>query len=146
VDGRVLSQTVLNQFEAGRYYKWSVQGSVRFQFQSRSGALLLCGVFVDPLHVRAPSVSIFSPQSGATVNAPSRLSTRLLFADPDNLIERTEFYVDNQLFTEFPYRADYTDLPRVLYGSHWLSAAIVDRYGVRRWSAPILLNGQPPQP
>jgi glucose/arabinose dehydrogenase len=143
--GRVLSVKVIELFEAGRYYQWSIQGNVRFEIIGRTLGTLINAVFFDQLAAPPPSVSIVSPNSGASFPVPSRVTAQIGAAGPANSIQRTELYLDNILLADYAGLRESADLPRVLEGNHWLSVAGVDRYGRRAWSSPVLLSGEVPE-
>jgi hypothetical protein len=43
---------------------------------------------------------------------------------------------------EFPFRTETPELPEVLDGDHWLTAATVNQQGMRTWSSPVLITGR----
>ncbi|MDP3882332.1 MAG: Ig-like domain-containing protein [Nanoarchaeota archaeon] len=93
----------------------------------------------------APSVSVTSPSSGSTFNAPASVSITATASDSDGTISQVEFYEGTNLLgtdTSSPYAFSWNN---VAAGSYTLTAKATDNLGGQTTSAgiPITINSAP---
>ena len=84
-----------------------------------------------------PAVSITSPASGATFNAPASVTINASASDTDGTITRVEFYAGTNLLgtdTTAPYSFDWNN---IVAGNYTLTAKATDNSGAITVSAPV---------
>jgi regulation of enolase protein 1 (concanavalin A-like superfamily) len=92
-----------------------------------------------------PTVSITAPTSGATFNFGINLTIAATASDPENRLERVDFFSGATLLgTDLtsPFSIVWNSVPA---GSYTLTAVAVDRDGGQRTSAPVSITVRPNQ-
>jgi hypothetical protein len=88
----------------------------------------------------APSVSLTSPSSDTTFNAPATIGVTASASDSDGTIASVKFYAGSTLIgsdTSSPYSATWSNVPA---GSYTLTAVAVDDDGASRTSLPVSIG------
>ena len=91
---------------------------------------------------RAPTVSLTSPTSGDTFNAPANITITATASDLDGTIAKVEFYEGTAKLgeaTQAPYSVTWTDGAA---GSHTLAAKAYDNQGATAQSSPVAITIQ----
>lgn len=118
---------------------------LRAEALDADGALWSSDLFTfDVLPTEAPEVSILSPVDGSRFLPGTNLPIQVLAADPDGLISRVDFFLnDNQVASVMvpPFRTEI-QLPSI--GTYVLEARARDDQGVERFSDEIILEAGPP--
>lgn len=83
-----------------------------------------------PTPNQAPTVSLTSPSSGASYNAPANITISANASDSDGTVSKVQFYSNNQLIgtdTTSPYSIAWNN---VAAGSYSLQAVVTDNGGI----------------
>ncbi len=94
----------------------------------------------------APTVSLTSPQAGATFTAPAAITLSATAADTDGRVAKVEFFAGSTLVgtsTASPYTLNWTSVPA---GSYTLTARATDDDGAMTTSAPVAVTVGPAAP
>ena len=95
-----------------------------------------------------PTVTLTSPQSGASLSSQTPITLTATASDPDGTIAKVEFYDDSNKIgeaTSAPYSATWSNAPS---GSYLLTALAYDDSGaaVRSVGATVTVTGTGPSP
>jgi ribosomal protein S7 len=114
-------------------YNWSNVAAGSYSITAKAYDNLNASTNSQPVKVtvnavvnKAPTVSITSPASGATYNAPASISINASASDPDGSISKVEFYNGSQLLgisTAAPYSFNWSN---VAAGSYSITAKAYD--------------------
>ena len=98
-----------------------------------------------PAPNQAPTVSIKSPASGATYNAPAAVTISATASDADGTVSQVQFYSNNQLIgtdTTSPYSITWNN---VAAGTYSVQAVVTDNGGISVGSSVVSIRvNQPP--
>jgi subtilisin family serine protease/PKD repeat protein len=98
-----------------------------------------------PAPNQAPTVSITSPASGATYNAPAAVTISATASDADGTVSQVQFYSNNQLIgtdTTSPYSITWNN---VAAGTYSVQAVVTDNGGISVGSSVVSIRvNQPP--
>jgi hypothetical protein len=93
-----------------------------------------------------PTVTITSPASGTTLNAPATINVAANAADPDGNVVQVDFYSGDTLIgsdTTAPFEVSWSGVPA---GSYSLTASATDNLGATSTSAPVSVQVVSPPP
>ncbi|WP_162250466.1 MULTISPECIES: colicin D domain-containing protein [unclassified Lysobacter] len=124
---------------------WINAGGVRFHL--KSGALTLDTIdVVGQLAANvAPSVQLTAPVGGQVFPSAGAVSLKATASDPDNGVQRVEFYVDGVKVGEdssAPYTANWSSTA----GGHSLTAVAIDPLNAQTTSAAVGISVSSPPP
>jgi plastocyanin len=103
-------------------------------------------IIVEAAANAAPTVSISSPNSGASFTAPGPVTVEATAADTDGTIAKVEFFAGTTLLgtdTASPFQVTVTNFTA---GSYSLTAKATDNAGGTTTSAAVAITVNPPAP
>jgi hypothetical protein len=109
--------------------------AVAYDTTGLAGSSTPVGVTVQAAN-QPPTVSITSPANNAVIGAPGTVTITATASDPENALQRVEFYVDGGLVgtdTTSPYAVDWS----ATAGSHSLTAVAVDGGNLTGDATPV---------
>jgi uncharacterized protein (TIGR03790 family) len=147
--GALIDRQTVTSFSGGVYLTWLVTGSVRIRVTRLNGAnAVISGIFIDgiPAPNQAPSVSLTSPASGASVTAGSTISLQASATDGDGSVSDVAFFANGQLLSSTsaaPFAYNWT-VPAA--GNYLLTAVATDNGGLTTTSTAVPIAVAAPSP